>query len=74
MRHFHKDVTELAIDAKNKPEGFQKNLWRYPVRFDIALECLHISPDEYSNLFSGSLGDKDFLESVLQLNTVLKRH
>ena len=71
MRHFRKDATELAIDAKNEPEGFQKGLWRYPVRFDIALEYLHISPDEYSNLFSGSLGDKDFLGSVLQLGTAL---
>ncbi|PMD58002.1 uncharacterized protein K444DRAFT_664882 [Hyaloscypha bicolor E] len=71
MRHFHKNVTELAIDAKKEPEGFQKSLWRYPVRFDIALEYLHISSDEYSNLFSGSLGDKDFLESILQLDTAL---
>jgi hypothetical protein len=71
MRHFHKDVTEFTIDAKNGPKGLQKHIWRYPVRFDIALEYLRISPKEYSNLFSSSLGDEDFLEPVLQLNTIL---
>jgi hypothetical protein len=66
-----KHVTEFAIGVKNKPKGFQKHIWRYPVRFDIALEYLRISSDEYLNLFGGFLGDKDFLESVLQLNIVL---
>ena len=71
IRHFHKDITELPMDAKSEPNGFRKDLWRYPVRFNIALEYLHISHDEYANLFSGSLGNKEFLESVLGLTAKL---
>jgi hypothetical protein len=72
MRHFHKDITELAVDANSEPSDFQKHLWRYPVRFDIALEYLHISSEEYAHLFSGSLSNKEFLESVLGLSTKLE--
>ncbi|KAH7418801.1 hypothetical protein BKA64DRAFT_564424 [Cadophora sp. MPI-SDFR-AT-0126] len=72
MRHFHKDITELPLDAKEEPSNFQKHLWRYPVRFDLALEYLHISPEEYAHLFSGTLGNKEFLESALGLNTKLE--
>ncbi|KAF4621569.1 hypothetical protein G7Y89_g14518 [Cudoniella acicularis] len=71
MRHFRKYVTEFAVNAQKEPNDFQKHIWRYPVRFDIAMEYLHISSDEYHNLFAGSLDNKEFLESVLQLNTQL---
>jgi hypothetical protein len=69
MRHFRKDITELPIDARLEPENFQRNVWRYPVRFDMALGYLGISSEEYTNLFSGSLTDEEFLRSILGLDT-----
>ncbi|HEY2295083.1 MAG TPA: neuraminidase-like domain-containing protein, partial [Thermoanaerobaculia bacterium] len=52
MRHFRKEITELAIDPSQEPADFQRHLWRYPVRFDTALEYLRISQDEYALLYS----------------------
>jgi hypothetical protein len=52
MRHFREDITEFAIDAYREPSDFQSHLWRYPVRFEIALEYLHISTEEYAALYS----------------------
>jgi hypothetical protein len=43
MRHFRKDITELAMDATLEPDDFQRSQWRFPVRFEIALEYLNIS-------------------------------
>jgi len=67
MRHFRRDVTELAMDAALEPGNFQKHLWRYPVRLEIALAYLNISPEEYSMLFCSTQPDAKFLESVLGL-------
>lgn len=52
MRRFRRQITEPAIDPAHEPPGFQSHLWRLPVRFDIALEYLRISQDEYSLLYS----------------------
>jgi hypothetical protein len=52
MRHFRQEITELAIDPAQEPADFQRHLRRFPVRFDIALEYLRISQDEYALLFS----------------------
>ena len=46
MRAFRRDVTEFVIDPAHEPGDFQRHLWRYPVRFPIALEYLGISPEE----------------------------
>ena len=54
MRTFRKCITEFALDAVNEPAGFQSHLWRYPVRIDIAIEYLGISPEEYGLLFQGA--------------------
>jgi hypothetical protein len=54
MRTFRKCITEFALDPVNEPVGFQSHLWRYPVRIDIAIEYLGISPEEYSLLFQGA--------------------
>lgn len=53
MRTFHKCITEFVLDPDNVPAGFQSHLWRYPVRVDIAIEYLGLSPDEYVTLFGG---------------------
>ena len=52
MRTFREEITEFALDPANEPPAFQKNLWRYPVRFPIALESLGITEEEYSLLYA----------------------
>ena len=54
MRRFRKDITEFVLDPSpvNEPEGFQRHLWRYPVRIEIAREYLGITPEEYDLLFT----------------------
>lgn len=52
MRRFRVDITELVLDPAREPAGFQRHLWRYPVRIDIAREYLGISPEEYDLLFT----------------------
>jgi len=55
MRTFRKCITEFALAPTNPPTGFQSFLWRYPVRIDIAIEYLGITPEEYATLFEGSI-------------------
>lgn len=55
MRTFRKCITEFALDPANPPAGFQSFLWRYPVRIDIAIEYLGITPEEYTILFHGTV-------------------
>jgi hypothetical protein len=54
MRTFRKCITEFVLDPANEPTGFADQLWRYPVRVDIAREYLGISPEEYALLFAGA--------------------
>ena len=62
MRNFRRDITEFPIDAALEPHEFQRELWRLPVRFEIALEYLGVSSEEHSTLFSGEMSDADMLE------------
>ncbi|KAI4159142.1 MAG: hypothetical protein LQ342_006846 [Letrouitia transgressa] len=55
MRRLRRDITEFAIDPPHEPPDFQRHRWRYPLRFDIALEYLQVSPEEYQKLFSKKL-------------------
>jgi Tc toxin complex TcA C-terminal TcB-binding domain len=54
MRRFRKDITEFVLDPNpaDEPAGFQRHLWRYPVRIEIAREYLDITPEEYDLLFT----------------------
>ncbi len=52
-RTFRRCITEFVLDPVNQPPEFETYLWRYPVRIDIAIEYLHISPEEYTTLFQG---------------------
>jgi hypothetical protein len=54
MRSFRKCITEFVLDPVNEPAGFQSHLWRLPVRIDIAIEYLGITPEEYTLLFAGA--------------------
>ena len=49
MRTFRKCITEFVLDPVNQPADFQTHLWRYPVRLDIAIEYLGLSPEEYDD-------------------------
>jgi hypothetical protein len=51
MRTFREEITEFAIDANEEAVDFQKSLWRYPVRIDLAIEYLGLSPEEYKKLY-----------------------
>ncbi|XXX72363.1 neuraminidase-like domain-containing protein [Sorangium sp. So ce134] len=54
MRRFRKNITEFVLDPApaQEPDGFQRHLWRYPVRIEIAREYLGITPEEYAHLFT----------------------
>ena len=54
MRTFRKCITEFVLDPTQEPAGFQDWLWRYPVRIDIAIEYLGITPEEYTMVFNGA--------------------
>ncbi|MFL9966303.1 hypothetical protein PQR02_35990 [Paraburkholderia sediminicola] len=54
MRTFRKCITEFVLDPANEPTGFADHLWRLPVRIDIAIEYLGITPEEYATLFQGT--------------------
>jgi hypothetical protein len=57
MRRFRKEITEFVLDPANETDEFQSHLWRYPVRHEIALDYLCITPEEYNVLYSpGQLG------------------
>jgi hypothetical protein len=53
MRTFRKCITEFVLKPDNQPAGFENYLWRYPVRIDIAIEYLGITPEELQQLFGG---------------------
>ena len=54
MRTFRRCITEFVLDPAHEPAGFESWLWRYPVRVDIAIEYLGITPEEYATLFQGA--------------------
>jgi hypothetical protein len=54
MRTFRKCIREFVLDPAADPPGFQSWLWRYPVRIDIAIEYLGITPEEYATVFQGA--------------------
>jgi len=57
MRTFRKCITEFVLDPDNPPNEFESFLWRYPVRIDIAIEYLGITPEEYQEVFQGLMPD-----------------
>ena len=59
MRHFRKDITEFVLAPGNEPTGFQRELWRYPVLLDTAIEYLCISPEEYAGIFQPPVNNSD---------------
>jgi Tc toxin complex TcA C-terminal TcB-binding domain/Protein of unknown function (DUF2934) len=54
MRTFRKCITEFVLGPDNQPAGFENYIWRYPVRIDIAIEYLGITPEEFQQAFGGA--------------------
>jgi hypothetical protein len=52
MRRFREDITTFVLAPDKEPADFQRHLWRYPVRCEIAIEYLGINPEEYDLLFA----------------------
>ncbi len=89
MRTFRKEITEFAIDARQEAVDFQKHLWRYPVRIELAIEYLGLSPEEYQKLYfnpisatdlrdmygfpSDTTNDVDWMSIVMHVPEFLKR-
>ncbi|WP_373509400.1 neuraminidase-like domain-containing protein [Thiocapsa sp.] len=59
MRTFREEITEFAIDADQESADFQKHLWRYPVRIELAIEYLGLSVAEYQKLFVDPISATD---------------
>jgi hypothetical protein len=62
MRTFRAEITEFAIDANQEAADFQKHLWRYPVRIEMAIEYLGLSPAEYQTLYVDPISATDLRE------------
>jgi hypothetical protein len=62
MRTFREAITEFAIDAGQEAADFQQPLWRYPVRIELAIEYLGLSPAEYQTLYVDPISAADLHE------------
>ncbi|WP_260955701.1 Tc toxin subunit A-related protein [Pseudomonas citri] len=62
LRAFREEITEFAIDAKQEAVDFQKHLWRYPVRIELAIEYLRLSPAEYQTLYVAPIGPAELFK------------
>lgn len=67
MRHFREDITALPASAEQEPETFQRHLWRYPVRLELALAYLNITAEEHTTLYTAAFEDHELLTNVLGL-------
>ena len=54
MRTFRRCITEFVLAPDADPQQFDDQVWRYPVRLDIAIEYLGLSQAEYAELFDGA--------------------
>lgn len=52
MRAFRRCISEFVLDSSFQPPNFQAHLWRYPVRIELAIEYLGLTPEEYALLFA----------------------
>lgn len=56
LRALREEITEFALDAQQEALDFQRHLWRYPVRIELAVEYLGLSPIEYQTLYVDPIG------------------
>ncbi len=57
MRRFRKEITEFVLDPALNSPPFRSQLWRYPVRLEIAREYLGINPEEVALFETALTGD-----------------
>jgi Tc toxin complex TcA C-terminal TcB-binding domain len=55
MRTHRKEITEFALDPTLTAPEFQTHLWRFPVRLEMAVEYLGITPEENQFLFEADI-------------------
>jgi hypothetical protein len=55
MQVFRRNITEFALDPTHDPIDFRSDLWRLPLRLEIAKEYLEISEEELETLFQSTL-------------------
>ncbi|MFN0214194.1 MAG: neuraminidase-like domain-containing protein [Saprospiraceae bacterium] len=53
-RRFRKNITEFVLDPSKEPAEFQKHLWRYPVRIEVAQSYFCMSESEYRFFTTGT--------------------
>lgn len=87
MRHFRHRITEWVLDPAAEPPAFRSHLWRLPVRFELALEYLGLTPAEAAVLFAAegpdahalplhygfAPGGEDWMAQALHLPVFLDR-
>ncbi len=87
MRHFRRHITEYVLDPVHEPAEFRSHLWRYPLRHDIAVEYLGLTPEEDAALFRPgrvgpatlplqfgfAQGDAGWLDEIVHLPVFLDR-
>nr|BFE74079.1 hypothetical protein GCM10020092_073800 [Actinoplanes digitatis] len=59
LRGFRRDITEFVLERAGEPAAFPRHVWRYPVRLDLALEYLCVSPAEYTTLFGETPAERE---------------
>ncbi|KAH6845653.1 insecticidal toxin complex protein [Chaetomium sp. MPI-CAGE-AT-0009] len=62
LRTFQKEITEMPQGAALEPTGFQRDLWRLPVRRDMAIEYLCMSLEEAEIIFGGNMSSQKVLQ------------
>jgi hypothetical protein len=87
MRAFRRCITEFALDPSLSTNVFQAQLWRYPLRLEIATETLGLTPEEFAALFGGGtvpvwqlygfptaeIGDQSWTQIVVLVSEFLAR-
>lgn len=62
LRIFQKEITEMPQGAALEPTGFHRDLWRLPVRKDMAIEYLCMSIEEAEIIFGGDMSSQKMLQ------------
>lgn len=85
MLHFRTDISAFVLDPIHEPTDFQRNVWRQPVRLDIAVEYLQIcnqelklytttfTPEQIQALYGFTADSKDWTSQICVVPLFLKK-
>ena len=85
MLHFRTNISEFVLDPTHEPTDFQRNIWRQPVRSDIAVEYLQVgnqelklytttfTPEQIQALYGFTPDSKDWTSQVCVVPLFLKK-